>query len=211
MKQCYKNFLRLSFFVLTLTALSGCPLFQRRNQPPPPAPFLEHQVRYGGETLGLIAQWYTGSLQNWSQIAKANPQLVAHKIKVGDTVRIPRHLVTRETLLPQSAVPKNGKGSPTKTPKPGSGEAVSPVWTPVAEDFEPTPAGTPRQLETFDDLIPPRQAPNLPPLSEPEPTAASTKSVEDILQDKDPIEAATPAPDSSKIRDELFKDLNENY
>ena len=37
--------------------------------------YFEHRVKWSGETLSLIAKWYTGSYGNWKAIAQANSGL----------------------------------------------------------------------------------------------------------------------------------------
>jgi hypothetical protein len=58
-----------------------------------------HEVRWPGETLSLIARWYTGKEHNWREIAKANPGLIPTRISLGDKILIlPEMLKTREPM-----------------------------------------------------------------------------------------------------------------
>jgi len=61
----------------------------------------EHIVS-SGETLGLIANWYTGETANWEEIQFSNPTLDPLKMVVGELVLIPMHLVIRQESLPKS-------------------------------------------------------------------------------------------------------------
>lgn len=58
-----------------------------------------HKVRWEGESLALVAKWYTGRPENWNAIAGANPTLDPKKIIVGNSIRIPsRLLITRKPM-----------------------------------------------------------------------------------------------------------------
>ena len=59
--------------------------------------YVVHVVRYPGETLSGLSQWYTGSLYNWSKIAEHNPDLDVNRIELGAEIKIPRSLVQNET------------------------------------------------------------------------------------------------------------------
>jgi hypothetical protein len=86
--------------------------------------FVEHRVSYAGETLGSIAQWYTGSQKQWTAIQRANPELKPNKLRVGNVVRIPRELVRRTEMMPKprgkalSAAPHvaSAPSSPSQAP-----------------------------------------------------------------------------------------------
>lgn len=67
--------------------------------PQPETDFLSHTVKWRGETLSIIAKWYTGSLDNWKKIAEANPDLDPARIAIGSKIRIPGHLLkTRKPM-----------------------------------------------------------------------------------------------------------------
>ena len=68
--------------------------------------YFKHTVRWPGESLSLIARWYTGSSKNWRVLARANPHLNPNRIKSGNRVYIPpERLVTRKPL-PQKLAAK---------------------------------------------------------------------------------------------------------
>lgn len=71
-------------------------------------PYLDHIVQFQGETLSIIASWYTGSGRNWELVLDANPGVDPRRIRIGDLIRIPRELLSREDPLPRSAVPGAG-------------------------------------------------------------------------------------------------------
>jgi hypothetical protein len=65
-----------------------------------------HIVEYPGENLGVIAQWHTGSVENWKTIAAENPSVNPRKLKVGDQVSIPRNIVVCTEDLPKEMLVK---------------------------------------------------------------------------------------------------------
>lgn len=63
-----------------------------------------HKVQRRGETLAIIAKWYTGNSANWKSLTKANPGLNPQQLKIGSQVKIPGNLlVTREPMSPEFA------------------------------------------------------------------------------------------------------------
>ncbi|MBW2109328.1 MAG: LysM peptidoglycan-binding domain-containing protein [Deltaproteobacteria bacterium] len=68
---------------------------------PRPAP-LVHTVTWRGETLSIIAKWYTGKFANWTLLAKANPDLHPNRIHHGDHVVIPAEILKTRTPLPKN-------------------------------------------------------------------------------------------------------------
>jgi nucleoid-associated protein YgaU len=69
-----------------------------------PSKLLVHTVRRRGETLPIIAQWYTDKSVNWKALSKANPRIDPQRIKIGSRVKIPGNLlVTREPMSPKFA------------------------------------------------------------------------------------------------------------
>lgn len=77
----------------------------RKETPPEAKPFV-HTVRWPGETLSLIAKWYTGRHSNWKTLAKANPELNPHRIFVGSKILIPHAILTTQKPMPRSVVVK---------------------------------------------------------------------------------------------------------
>ena len=72
--------------------------------------YFEHRVKWSGETLSLIAGWYTGSYGNWTAIAKANPGLNPNRIAVGDVINIPPQMMKTKKPLPRKVVSKTLPG-----------------------------------------------------------------------------------------------------
>ena len=63
-----------------------------------------HKVRWEGETLSLIAKWYTGSQKNWKVLAKDNPWLEPNDISTGHKIFIPRNLLKTKKPMPRDFV-----------------------------------------------------------------------------------------------------------
>ncbi|MCX7953083.1 MAG: LysM domain-containing protein [Deltaproteobacteria bacterium] len=89
----------------------------------PSNPYFEHTVEFKGETLPIIAEWYTNDRNNWKIILNENPWLQPNNLKHGDKIKIPRQLVQRVDTLPESFVAQ--KRRQTKKPKAGqSGQKI---------------------------------------------------------------------------------------
>jgi LysM repeat protein len=66
---------------------------------PEPSKLLLHTVQRRGETLPIIAKWYTGKSVNWKALSKVNPGINSQRIRIGCRVKIPGNLlVTRESM-----------------------------------------------------------------------------------------------------------------
>jgi hypothetical protein len=72
--------------------------------------YYEHRVKWSGETLALIAKWYTGHYGNWRAIARANPGLNPHRIALGDVICVPPEMMKTQKPLPQKVVAKTLPG-----------------------------------------------------------------------------------------------------
>ena len=68
--------------------------------------YYKHTVRWPGESLSLIASWYTGSFKNWRKLAKANPGLNPNRIKGGNVIMIPPSMLKTRVPLPQKVAAK---------------------------------------------------------------------------------------------------------
>jgi len=97
---------------------------------------LTHRVRYKGETLAVISLWYTGKLDNWRLIAKANPDLNFDRIEIGQQFFIPTELLKQSAPLTEANVKtiiRNLKASRAKIVK-----VAQPVKVPVSVPVAPT-------------------------------------------------------------------------
>ena len=63
-----------------------------------------HTVNFPGETLAIIADWYSGDLGNWKAIAQANPNLNSAQIELGDKIIIPEALVVNTKPFPKTHI-----------------------------------------------------------------------------------------------------------
>lgn len=108
------------------------------EQPPPPAYFV-HTVSLPGESLSIIAKWYTGDLKNWEILAQHNPTINPNRIFKGDQIQIPRDLMVTEDPMTQAFVDESQPHPKRKTTtgKPGGKQ-------PAVESPEGVPLFGPR-------------------------------------------------------------------
>jgi len=98
--------------------------------------YIQHQVKYSGETLGLISRWYTGRTDNWKRIAEVNPSLKPSRISIGDIILIPNRLVSNSDPLPRKAVRSaSGRSNASSAKKSGSASSVE-RQSSIAENTE---------------------------------------------------------------------------
>ncbi|MFP3870320.1 MAG: LysM peptidoglycan-binding domain-containing protein [Syntrophobacteria bacterium] len=76
-----------------------------------------HTIRWPGETLSIIAKWYTGDAENWRALAQANPNLDPNFIRVGDRIRIHSGLLKTREPMPHGFI---GKFTPERQSEPAS-------------------------------------------------------------------------------------------
>ena len=103
--------------------------------------YLEHTVKYPGETLSIIAGWYTGRTDNWRRIVDANPGLKPEKIRLGQLIMVPMEIVVQEQPLTADAVRKFRPSAP----RPGKDQIKDTtggdgVTQPPADLFDSEPA-----------------------------------------------------------------------
>ena len=63
-----------------------------------------HRVSFSGETLRIIANWYTKKADNADRIARINDIKKPNVLQMGQRVRIPRYLLKNESPLTAKAV-----------------------------------------------------------------------------------------------------------
>jgi len=134
---------RLIAVLSVVLMLSGCAEFARRfpdlfpreqtvaavEKPAPvmnvpePEPDFTHIVTWPGESLSVIATWYTGRVTNWRAIAAANPQLDPNRIFIGDTVVIPKELLVTTKDMPEAFVNRFTGHSKPSVPDMDKGDA----------------------------------------------------------------------------------------
>lgn len=108
--------------------------------PPPPPKFIEHTVKYQGETVASLAAWYLGDLKRWKEIVDVNPGLKPEKIKIGDIILIPTESIVKTDPFPK---PKAAAKKPTDkiapVDKPDTGKVVKEEEATKAEEKVPEP------------------------------------------------------------------------
>jgi hypothetical protein len=65
---------------------------------------LVHYVTYQGETLSMIARWYTGDRANVGRLARMNRLPHPDHLEIGDTLIIPSYLIQNKKRLSEQAV-----------------------------------------------------------------------------------------------------------
>jgi len=78
----------------------------KKEEPPKPK-YIEHVVRWKGETLAIIAKWYTGKFGNWKALVEANPHINPKRMRKGHIIRIPMELVKTQEPMPKSFVKRH--------------------------------------------------------------------------------------------------------
>jgi hypothetical protein len=63
-----------------------------------------HTVQWSGESVSIIAGWYTGDIENWKALANANPKINPNFIIKGNTIRIPEYLLKTREPMPKDYV-----------------------------------------------------------------------------------------------------------
>ncbi len=204
-------------------SLAGC---NRQPAPPPPpkapmnepevAPDVEHRISYSGETLAVIAAWYTGRAANWQAIRDANPGLRPQRLNLGQVVIIPGDLVVQHEPMPKRFVTDNAakvrsKGTESKPVEgdigtdpyaegavPGTQTGIEKVPPEIVKDApDPLPV-EPDMGSRVPDVVKETPKPDPVPSIEKEPVAP--------VPPKDSTKEAPPAMDSEreKLLDELL-------
>ncbi|MCO6432152.1 MAG: LysM peptidoglycan-binding domain-containing protein [Deltaproteobacteria bacterium] len=81
--------------ILLLHGLPSCVSFHRpvlKIEKAERIPFVVHSVK-SGETLGTIAEKYTGKIALWKELVTVNSGIDPKKLRVGDAIKIPAQLL----------------------------------------------------------------------------------------------------------------------
>jgi Tfp pilus assembly protein FimV len=106
---------------------------------PPRESYYTHTVRWTGETLFIIAAWYTGDRENWKILAEVmtqnNPNANIHRISSGNRILIPESVMKTHDPMPREFVetfyPKAKTEKPPAKPAPSqSGEEEPQLFGP---------------------------------------------------------------------------------
>ena len=107
-------------------------IYERRDRAVLSPGYYTHAVKLSGESLSIIAKWFTGDLDNWETLAKYNPTINPNRIFLGDKIKIPRHLMIRHDRMTQEFIDKS---------QPKLRQRVSPAAPPEKTgEEEPQPA-----------------------------------------------------------------------
>jgi len=100
-------------------------------------PMLVHKVRYPGESVSIIAGWYTGEIDNWKIIAEVNPGINPNVIHEGMKINIPESMlktrdpITREYVDSFYTKPKSkSKGTGSRGQSATPAEEETPLFGP---------------------------------------------------------------------------------
>ena len=102
-----------------------------------PPRFYIHRVRWKGETLSIIAKWYTGSGKNWGAISNANPNLNPNRISVNDRIFIPEDLMKSRKPMPRSFLSsfiRKKRVPSVQSNKPSNKKRVAEMFGPIDSD-----------------------------------------------------------------------------
>jgi len=109
-----------------------------------PGGYYIHTVTLPDESMSIIAKWFTGDLMNWELLAKCNPEINPNRIFLGDKIRVPRILMTRQDPMTAEFVMESQPGSKRKKatspspakPAPEHTETTTPAIEPPPEPVE---------------------------------------------------------------------------
>lgn len=88
------------------------------------SPPLLHLVKSPRETLGLIAEWYTGNFKNWDAIANYNGKSGSSIVRLGEKIFIPQEMLVREDALELQPQIKQQESKVAKIPLKSPTEAL---------------------------------------------------------------------------------------
>ncbi len=98
-----------------------------------PEGYYVHSVSLPDESLSIIAKWFTGDLLNWEVLAKCNPDINPNRIFLGNKIKIPRSLLTRqdpmtaEFVMESQPEPRHKKSPSQAKVKPAKTETKTPA------------------------------------------------------------------------------------
>ena len=101
-------------------------------------PHFVHEARWQGETLEIIAKWYTGDRKNWPALADANPHIDFKEVAIGNSVYIPEDLLKKRDPLPREFVASCNKKAEHK-----------PKTKPKKREKRPKPKSIPEEKDEF--------------------------------------------------------------
>jgi hypothetical protein len=150
-------------FLCILFNVSGCMQSTKtvtrepERYPQVESPPLLHIVKSPRETLGLIAEWYTGNFSNWTAIANYNGKAGSSIVRLGEKIFIPQELLVREDALelqPQIKQQESKKisGSPLTSPREASPVPITSIDASNATRPGDSAEVTPPSKKSIDEL-----------------------------------------------------------
>ncbi len=115
--------------------------------------YYTHRVTIPGESLSIIAKWYTGDLKKWEQLAAANPNLNPNRIDIGDEILIPEDMMIRRDPITKTFVESF---LPKKKISPPSPEPEAEVVQEPPPEPAPEPQNEPAEEDNLIELVPPK-------------------------------------------------------
>lgn len=132
-------------FIISGCNTAGTKKTEWKPEEPVNRPPFIYTVKYPGETLRIISEWYTGDTKNREALADANPNLDYEHLAEGSRIYIPENLLrTTEPLTEEYIDAFNQKSKPKA--KKAEEEKKKPV---------PKPVPSPKKEEDF-DLVGPK-------------------------------------------------------
>jgi hypothetical protein len=104
-----------------------------KPKPAPEAAYFFHPVKWRGESLSIIARWYTGDIQNWKILKEHNPDINPNRMSEGNKIRIPEYLMKTKAPMPKEYV----DSSSSKAAKKERGRPATPPGPSKDNDEEP--------------------------------------------------------------------------
>ena len=144
MKNIFTSLVILSFFAC---AGIGCVEPSKKHdawQPvEPKKTSFVHTVQWSGETLPIIAKWYTGDSSNWQHLADANPNINPERLSAGSTIFIAEDLLKNRKPMPKEFIAEYYH-RPKKQPPPSKTVRTPPKKAPAK------PAPLPKKENEFE-------------------------------------------------------------
>ncbi len=100
-----------------------------------PGGYYIHTVKLPDESISIIAKWFTSDLMKWEVLAKCNPTINPNRIFLGNKIRIPREIMTRQDPMTPEFVMESQPNAKKKT----TNRPVQPETTPPAVQSTPKP------------------------------------------------------------------------
>ena len=104
------------------------------SKPGPETTYFVHTVKFKGESVSIIAGWYTGDIQNWKVLKEHNPDINPNRIFEGNKIRIPESMMKTKAPMPKEYVDsfyakptKKESGRPAPAPSPSTSGGDEPT------------------------------------------------------------------------------------